>query len=75
MMKPVQISDDRVKTSEKETEKQEESEFAVVQAVVDHRKTIDRFEYLVKWRKQPASENIWVTSRDFDSLVPVNHYW
>ena len=46
-----------------------------VQAIVDHRVKAHGYEYLVKWKNYPTSDNSWVKASDFDSLRPINKYW
>jgi transposase InsO family protein len=49
---------------------------AVVDKILDHRKLgSNQYEYLVKWKKLPASLNQWVLYKNFDELTPIHQYW
>ena len=46
-----------------------------VQSIVNHRVKAHGYEYFVKWKNFPTSDNSWVKASDFDSLRPINKYW
>ena len=46
-----------------------------IQSIVDHKSTPKGFEYFVKWKGYPDSDNSWVKASDFDSITSINKYW
>ena len=46
-----------------------------VEKILGHRKRKNRFEYLVKWAKQPESENSWEPEGHFDTVEIIEEYW
>jgi transposase InsO family protein len=49
-------------------------ESAVVDTILDHKKTQLETLYLVKW-KDPSITNEWVPEHAFDDLAPISRYW
>jgi hypothetical protein len=46
-----------------------------VEAVLDHKQTNIEYNYLVKWKNYPTSDNSWVKSTNFNIFKPINIYW
>ena len=68
MLKPLQ-------PSEKLKERVSKDKNYEVEFIVDHRKTKDGDEYLVKWKDYFESDNSWIKARDFNSQKPIKQYW
>ncbi len=55
--------------------KQSEPSYAV-ESVVSHRgDNPSNYEYLVKWKHYPSSENTWEPTESFDDREVINRYW
>ena len=50
-------------------------ERAKFEAIVNHRKTPQGFEYLVKWHRLSAHHNSWLKPSDFDDVSDIQAYW
>ena len=46
-----------------------------LEAIVNHRKTPQGFEYLVKWHGLSTEHNSWLKPSDFDSIADIMAYW
>ena len=53
----------------------DEDERAYLEAIVNHRKTPQGFEYLVKWHNLSSQHNIWLKPSDFDDITDIQAYW
>ena len=68
MLKPLQ-------SSEKLKERVSKDKNYEVEFIVDHRKTKDGDEYLVKWKDYFESDNSWIKASNFNSQKPIKQYW
>ena len=50
-------------------------ERANLEAIVNHRKTPQGFEYLVKWHRLSSQHNSWLKPSDFDDVSDIQAYW
>ena len=46
-----------------------------VESILAHRKRKNRFEYLVKWKDLPETENSWEPEHHFDTIQCIEDYW
>jgi hypothetical protein len=60
--------------SEKISDTSDKSSFEI-QSIIDHKTTPKGFEYFVKWKGYPDSDNSRVRAADFDSITTINKYW
>lgn len=65
-LKPVAMSADPIVVENQSYE---------VEAILDHQQSKDGYNYLVKWKFYPTSQNSWVPASDFNTLKPINVYW
>jgi hypothetical protein len=42
---------------------------------VEHKEGPKGFEYLVKWKGYPESDNSWVKQDSFDDVMVIRDYW
>lgn len=42
---------------------------------MDHKTTSKGFEYFIKWKGYPDSDNSWIKATDFDSINSITKYW
>ena len=68
MLKPVQ-------QSSKLADRAQSGSNYEVERVMDHRKTTNGDEYLVKWRNYFESDNSWVKASNFNNVKPIKEYW
>jgi chromobox protein 5 len=46
-----------------------------IHSIVDHKSTPHGYEYFVRWKGYPDSDNSWVKATEFDSLNTITKYW
>lgn len=56
-------------------ENKKEKKFYEVQYIIKHKKTLDKYEFLVKWKKYTKDHNSWVKENDFIEKDIINKYW
>jgi hypothetical protein len=58
-----------------DTVKVEHLESYEVEEILKHKEGPSGFEYLVKWKNCPASDNSWVKQDRFDDVLIIRKYW
>jgi hypothetical protein len=53
----------------------EEDTHYEVESILNHRGSISKREYLVKWKHYPPSQNQWLPAENFDSPQLIARYW
>lgn len=46
-----------------------------IQYIIKHKKALDNYEYLVKWRNYDKNNNSWVKENDFNEKEIIKEYW
>jgi len=46
-----------------------------VEAILNHRKTDNGYEYLVRWKNYTADDDSWEPQENFDDLETIQRYW